>query len=609
MCGIAGSVRFPLPVQQIMQALVHRGPDEQNFWHDDTVQLINTRLAIQELSEAGSQPMHLDEWVIVFNGEIYNHIDLRKKFQLNCRSHSDTETVLHLFRQLGVDMLPELDGMFAFCIYNKKTATVWLARDRAGEKPLYYYQEQEKLFFASELNTMLASVKLEVDDQQVSNFLSVGYLIHEATPYKRVKQLPAGHYMEMQLSTGSYAVKAWWSMLSAYQRPTFTGSLQEAIDHTDVLLQQAVYRTVLSSDKEVGAFLSGGIDSGLICAYAAKRVSKLRTFTISFDGLYNEGPAAREVAKHLGTVHEEIIIGLEELESDIVKIFQNYGEPIVDDSIIPSYYVAREAKKNLSVVLTGDGGDELFGGYRRYVPFSKVDFLSNRLRTRLRPLHKALPFPRQKLHGYNYAYRLLGLLVQDWDEVYFAATIDLLHDYIAHFTIAPDFSNYTETIEPVVGQEWNGLHKVMYLDSVMLLQNILLKKMDIATMAHSLESRAPFLSKDLLDWAPAVPEGFKIKGTVTKYLLRQVAKKYLPAKITNSPKRGFEIPLQGWVDTRLKKVIFDYLSPESAYVKTIISKSFINSLLEKPSQFNPEKRAKALFALLSVEVWKSGLPR
>lgn len=607
MCGIAGSVRFPLPLEEIKTALKHRGPDEQNTWQDESVQLINTRLAIQELSPAGKQPMELDQLVMVFNGEIYNHFELRKKYNLTCQSHSDTETLLHLFRRLGINMLNELDGMFAFCLYDRSSATLWLARDRAGEKPLYYFREDEKFFFASELNAITPWVNTKVDDLKISNFLTVGYLVGDETPFQKVWQLPAGHMARLSIADHSLKVSSWWSVLTSYEQKPFAGSFKEAIEHTDVLLERSVKRRMVSSDLEVGAFLSGGIDSGLIAAYAARQVPRLRTFTVSFDGLYNEGPAAREVARHLGTVHEEIIIGLEDLENDIETIFRNYGEPIMDDSIIPSYYVAREAKKNLSVVLTGDGGDELFGGYRRHVAFNKVDFLSNRLKSWTAPFFKKMPFPRKKLHGYNYLYRLMGLFAREWDDVYFAATIDLLHDFSEEFLIRPDLKRYGAVIEPVVGKNWNGLHKIMYLDNVLLLQNILMKKMDIATMAHSLESRSPFLSNELLKWAPSVPESFKVKGASTKYLLRELSKKYLPARISSQPKRGFEIPLQEWVDTRLKNVISDYLSPKDAYVKTILSRDFVNQLLNNQNGFNPEKRAKALFALLSVEVWKSGM--
>lgn len=609
MCGIAGSVHFPLPLDAVMKSLSHRGPDEQRAWQDEQVQLINARLSIQELSEAGRQPMCLDELVIVFNGEIYNHFELRKKFDLTCHSHSDTETLLHLFRKLGIGMLRELDGMFAFCIYDTTTSKLWMARDRTGEKPFYYFHEGDAFVFASELNSLTPWVNAAVDDQKISNFISVGYLINDETSFKQVKQLSPGYFAEFTLSNSKLRIECWWSMYEAYSQAPFRGDFREALEHTDMLLEQSVRRRIHSSDKEVGTFLSGGIDSGLISAYASKQVNTLKTFTVSFDGLYNEGPIARRVAKHLGTVHEEIIIGMEELDSDIEKILRNYGEPITDDSIIPSYYVAREARKNLSVVLSGDGGDELFGGYRRYVPFSKIDFLSSKFKTQIKPLHNLLPFPRRKLHSYNYIYRFLGLLAKDWDEVYFAATIDLLHDYPSKFLIKPDYTAYANVIEPVVNKQWSGLRKVMYLDNTFLLQNILLKKMDIATMAHSLEARAPFLSYDMLEWAPTLPEGFKVNGIKTKFLLRELSKKYLPPEISNLPKRGFEIPLNDWVNTRLKKVIYDYLSPNSAYVKTLLSEAFVNDLLLKPGLFNPEKRAKALFALLSVEVWKKGLQK
>lgn len=609
MCGIAGSIRFPLHVEDVQKSLAHRGPNGKHAWQEGPVQLIHTRLAIQELSPLGLQPMLLDDLVIVFNGEIYNHYELRKKYNLDCHSNSDTETLLHLFRKLGMDMLRELDGMFAFCIFDRSSSTLWLARDRTGEKPLYYYRHADRLFFASDLNTIIPRIDAVVDDQQVSNFISIGYLTGEDTPYVSVKQLQAGHFAEIKVNDCSMKISTWWSIIEQYSQKPFAGSFDEALERTDDILDRAVKRRLTSSDIEVGAFLSGGIDSGLISAYAVKHVKRLKTFTISFDGLYNEGPMAREVARRLGTVHEEFIIGLEELENDVEMIFRNYGEPIVDDSIIPSYYVAREAKKNLSVILSGDGGDEMFGGYRRYVPARKIDLFSKGLRPILRPIHKLLPFPSNKLVAYNYAYRLLGMLSKDVNDVYFAATIDLLHDHACEFAIKPDHSNYFKIIEPIINKDWNGLHKIMCLDNVMLLQNILLKKIDIASMAHGLEGRTPFLGNEILEWAPTLPEAFKVKGGKTKYLLRELSKKYLPSEVSNHPKRGFEIPLKDWVDTRLKSVVNDYLATDKAYVKTILSKDFVNNLLSKHNEFDPEKRAKAIFALLSVEIWKTGLKK
>lgn len=607
MCGIAGSVRFPLPFEEVKSLLIHRGPDEQNLWSQAPVELINTRLAIQGLGEEGRQPMRLDQLVIVFNGEIYNHQELRQKYNLACLGHSDTETLLHLYRKLGKEMLKELDGMFAFCLYDMDRSLLWLARDRAGEKPLYYYHQGDAFVFASELKAMASLVKVTVDDQKISNFLAIGYLVDDQTPYRVVKQLQAGHCLEYNIDQNSLTNKKWWSTFDQYHAKRFKGSFEEALEETDRLLRQSVKRRITSSEREVGCFLSSGIDSGLISAYAVQSTTRLKTFTIAFDGLFDEGPIAHEVARHLGTDHREIRIGLDDLEQDIEKIFTNYGEPMVDDSIIPSYYVAKEAVRYVPVVLTGDGGDELFGGYRRYVPFSKIDFLSNRFRSLAGPIHRLLPFPRNKMHYYNYAYRFMGLLANDWDEVYFAATLDLLHDYNSQFLVKPDYTAYSGIIEPVIESGWNGLRKIMYLDNVMLLQQILLKKMDIATMAHSLESRTPFLSSELLHLAPSLPEAWKVKGGKTKYLLRKVAEKYLPPEVCVRPKMGFEIPLQKWVDTKLKTVIYDHLSPANAYVKTILSPNFVDELLDDKSAYNPEKRAKALFAILSVEVWRKGL--
>jgi asparagine synthase (glutamine-hydrolysing) len=606
MCGIAGSVHYPLSIGQVSALLAHRGPDEQQGWQDETVHLINTRLAIQGLGEDGRQPMHLQRYVIVFNGEIYNHRELREKYQLTCAGNSDTETILHLYRAIGKRMLAELDGMFAFCLYDREAGTLWMARDRCGEKPFYYYTHNDVLVFASELKALTALVKVNIDDQKISNFLAIGYLVGDQTPYREVRQLPAGHEAEYEIASGRLAVAPWCSRFDDFNQRPFEGAFQDGLEEADRLLNLSVKRRVRTSEREVGTFLSGGIDSGLMAAYAARHVTRLRTFTMAVDWLFDESPLAREVSNHLGTNHQEIHIGLNDLANDIETIFLNYGEPMVDDSIIPSYYVAREAARHVPVVLTGDGGDELFGGYRRYVPFSKIDFLSNRMRAVVAPLHRFMPFPRNKMHHYNYAYRFIGLLAKEWVEVYFAATLDLLHDFHEAFQVLPDYTAYSHLIEPVVDLKWAGLQKIMYLDNMTLLPEVLLKKMDIATMAHSLESRAPFLSAELLPFSAQLPVSWKIKGTKTKYLLRQLAQKHLPHHISQQPKRGFEIPLQQWVDNQLKTVIRDHLSPSTAYVKQIMTPAFVDHLLRDKNEFNPEKRAKALFALLSVEIWKRG---
>jgi asparagine synthase (glutamine-hydrolysing) len=604
MCGIAGSVGYELPVQVVMDRLRHRGPDEQQVWVHKNIQFVHARLAIQELSAAGRQPMHHQGSHIIYNGEIYNHQEIRQQYQLACQSHSDTETILQLYEKLGIDMLNALDGMFAMALYDEKRNKLFLIRDRAGEKPLYYSYQQSALMFASELQVLQTLLKPVVDDQRVANFLAVGYLPVHETPYQNVHELPPAHYLELDLGTMVLQVKSWWSISDAFKRK-HTQSFEETLHTVDQLLTTSVKRRLVSSDLEVGTFLSGGIDSGLVTAMAARVNPNLKTFTVSFDGAYNEAPLAAQTAKHLGTKHHEINIAMDHLEDDVETIFRNYGEPMMDDSIIPSYYVAREARKHLTVILNGDAGDELFGGYRRYVPFTKLDLFAGRGSSLYRGLLSALPVPGSKMSYYNYGYRLLRLLSTRGIGTYFSATNDLLQDYASSFMVAPDLSRYTM---PEVSASITPLQRIMHLDFTYLLPTTLLVKMDIATMASSLEGRSPFLSHELMEYVPALPDAMKVRSGKTKVLLRDLAKQYLPEAIIDEPKRGFEVPLMHWMDGRLRTLLLDYLSPSHAYVKTILKPDIVNSLLNNThATLKSEQRARILFALLSVECWKKGL--
>lgn len=603
MCGIAGSLNFPLPIKRVQELLAHRGPDEQTSWSDRGLQFIHARLAIQELSAAGRQPMHRGPLHIIFNGEIYNHFELREKHQLQCASHSDTETLLHLFEKMGVGMLNELDGMFALSIYDERSQKLWLCRDRAGEKPLYYSLNKDQLVFASELRVLSSILKPEVEVSHISTFLTVGYLPTTQTPYKNVLELPPGNYAEVDISTMEIKVKAWWSIERYYLQESGI-SRGQALFETDRLLNLSVKRRMLSSDLEVGTFLSGGIDSGLVTAMASKHTDKLKTFTVSFDGLYNEAPMAASVARHLGTQHHEIRIGLDNLENDLETIFANYGEPIMDDSIIPSFYVAREARKHLTVVLNGDAGDELFAGYRRYVPFTRFDLFSPRGTGMMKVLKSVLPSPSDKMNYYNYLYRLVNLFSTHGAETYFSATNDLLHERKDVFLTAPALKQLIEAITREAALKISPLKRMLLLDFVNILPAILLVKMDIATMAHSLEGRSPFLSKELLEFTPMLRDRLKVKGHKSKFILRELAGKYLPAAITTQPKRGFEVPLRSWVDTRFKNIIQDFVGAKSAFVNTIINPAFIRGLLENSDpSIHSEQRAKILFAMLSIECW------
>lgn len=604
MCGIAGSVNFSLPVEEVQRMLQHRGPDEQTYWIKDNIQFVHARLAIQDLSIAGRQPMHLGQYHIVYNGEIYNHLEVRNKLNLKCNSHSDTETLLQAFDRLGLSMLDELDGMFAMALYDDVKNKLYLIRDRAGEKPLYYSLKNRSLVFASELNVLRKLLKPEISLQKVSNFLAIGYLPQCETPYHDVMELPAGHVLELDLQNFKYQVKQWWSILPFYQNQ-FKGNLQEAQNCVDGMLNCSVQRRLHSSDLEVGAFLSGGIDSGLVTSIASRYSSQLKTFTVSFDGMFNESCLARLTANRLGTIHQEITISLDNLEMDIEKLFQNYGEPIMDDSIIPSYYVAKEARKHLTVILNGDAGDELFGGYRRYVPFAKLNLFKGRIAPLIKPIQNFLPVPKNKMSGYNYIYRLVSLLASQGKSVYWSATNDLLNKHFNYFKLLPTIDGYVE--DGILDNALSPLKKIMYLDFTNLLPTTLLVKMDIATMAFGLEGRSPFLSKELMEFVPSLPDQMKINRGSTKSLLRALGFKYLPQEILNQPKRGFEVPLNAWMNNQLRDLVNDRLNSVSTLTHQVLKPAFVKALLlNKGHNLYPDQRAKVLFACLSIECWAKG---
>jgi asparagine synthase (glutamine-hydrolysing) len=338
------------------------------------VVLHHHRLAILAIVD-GRQPMHHGPYSIIFNGEIYNHLEVREKLRLQANTHSDTETILLAYEKMGADCLREFDGMFAFAILDRNKQQLFIARDRAGKKPIYYYEDQKSFVFSSELNALQRQVHDQVDEKSLRQFMRLGYFYRAATPYLHTKELPAGSFASINLSNPIAEVKKWWDIQPFY-KTRINDSFDTALQKTDQFLHTAVKRRVESSDLEVGSFLSGGIDSGLVSAIAKSYNPSLKTFTVSFDGEYDEAPLAKLVAERYKTDHHEIRISYDHLRDDVEKILSNYGEPFMDSSAIPGYYVSREAKKYLTVILNGDGGVELFGGYRRFFPFARYDFLN-----------------------------------------------------------------------------------------------------------------------------------------------------------------------------------------------------------------------------------------
>ncbi len=605
MCGIAGSVNYSLDIPLLTKDLFHRGPDEQTTFRDDNLILHHHRLAILDIS-GGRQPMHYQHLTIIFNGQVYNHLDVRSKYHLKCTTNSDTETILQAYARVGPACLRDFDGMFVIAIYDRNKKELFIARDRAGKKPVYYFSDEKKLIFSSELNAIRHQVAdLEINEKNLQQFMRMGYFYKSATPYKNIWELPAGSYAVISLSNPNVQVHRWWDITEFYLRQS-ADDADTAFQKVDHFLQQAVKRRVESSDLEVGSFLSGGIDSGLVTAIAKNYNKTLKSFTVSFKGEYDEAPLAKLVADKYQTSHHEINISFDNLLNDVETILSNYGEPFFDSSAIPSYYVSREAKKYLTVILNGDGGDEIFGGYRRYVPFAKYDFFRPGLLVKniASAANAVLPVSHNKKSKYNYIYRLTDLARKSGLDTYLSATIDSFEGMERYLISDEDIlTQVKRDFEMISKANLTGLQKIMNLDFDNILTGNLLVKMDIATMAHSLEGRSPLLSKELLEYVPGLQDSLKIKGGQTKWLLRKLAEKYLPPELIHQPKRGFEIPLKKWIDGALKDLIASYILDRTAYCRNFVEGSFIDNLWERKIKAGDEKRAKMIWTLFALEVW------
>ncbi|MBI5857839.1 MAG: asparagine synthase (glutamine-hydrolyzing) [Sphingobacteriales bacterium] len=604
MCGIAGSVNFSLDIPRLTKDLFHRGPDQQTTFRENDVILHHHRLSILDIT-GGGQPKHFQNLTIIFNGEIYNHNDIRKKYGLICDSNSDTETILHAYAKLGASCLHDFDGMFAIVIYDRAKSELFLARDRAGKKPLYYYADGNSFVFASELNALRNQVDVAINEINIQQFIAAGYFFDSNTPYKNVFELPSGSYVTVSLKSLELKVSKWWDIRKFYSQKSAVG-FGEALQQTDHFLHHAIKRRIESSDLEVGSFLSGGIDSGLVTAIGREYNSSLQTFTISFEGEYDEAPLAKLVADRYHTKHHEIKISFNNLLNDVEKILSNYGEPFFDSSAIPSYYVSQAARKHLTVILNGDGGDELFGGYRRYVPFAKYDFFkkSGLVRNMAAIVHKILPVSHDKKGKYNYIYRLVDFASKKGVHTYFSSCLDIFEGY-EQFLVTDDscIEDIQKNFNEINNSSLSGLQKILTLDFEHILASNLLVKMDIATMAHSLEGRSPMLSKELLEYITSLPDSYKVRGGNTKYLLRKLAEKYLPAELINQPKRGFEIPLKKWIDGELKDLVASYLLSPDSYAKQFMKKGFIEKIWDRRIIAGDEKRAKMLWTLFALDVW------
>lgn len=603
MCGISGIINYKnYDLKKIENSLIHRGPDAQNIFCEDNVALIHTRLSIVDI-KFGNQPIHIAGRTIIYNGEVYNHSNLRymiKNFKFSTKS--DTETLLALYLNYGEKMFDLIDGMFAFAILDRKKNCIFLARDRAGKKPLYYAATNNSFIFASELNAIKAAGSVETDEEAIAAYIRCGFFPSPATPYKQVYELEPGHFMRVDIDSLNIVKKRYFFIDKIYSEQVGAKDipLDKAVERVDYMLDMSIKDRLISSDLEAGVFLSGGIDSSLIAAKASKYIPNLKTFTVSFEGAYDESHLAALTAKKYNTDHKLIKISVN-LEKDIEKILAYHGKPFMDSSAIPSYYLSQAAKKYLTVVLNGDGADEIFAGYRRHILF--MHNMLNKFK-KLIFLKKILPNSNEKKSYYNYLYRLIDAADKTKGlDLYLSLTIDSFQGFENRIRKSRLLTALDDKIKSVFSGGLSPLSQMLQLDFEILLPSLLLQKMDIASMANSLEVRSPFLSKYLIELAPKLPDEFKIKKFTTKYILRKIAKKYLPKKLIKQPKRGFEVPLKKWVDNDLKEIMLDALAP-GCYSENFVEKKFLQDLIQNKITVSAEKRAKMLWILFCLETWK-----
>lgn len=583
MCGLVGywsnTNRLSLSVAERMASQIKsRGPDDSGIWGDDASGLVlaHRRLSIVDLSSAGHQPMlsPCRRYVIVYNGEIYNHKELRANLERNgggfdWRGHSDTETLLAAIRHWGLQgALNRINGMFAFAVWDAEDKTLFLARDRLGEKPLYYGRIGDCFLFGSQLKALTAHPywRGDVDRNALALYMRHNYVPSPWSIYRGIYKLPPAHFLAIR--DGGCEVGepiCYWDMgLVAEQGSTADVRGPEALtDDLDSLLRDAVKRRMVA-DVPLGAFLSGGYDSTTVAALMqAQSEQPVKTFSIGFfDDSYNEAPHAKVVAQHLGTEHTELYVTPEEAIAVIPKLPAIYDEPFSDSSQIPTYLVSELARRHVTVSLSGDGGDELFCGYNRYVTgygaWNKFRRLPTPLRRLLASAIRHAPghaldaiqrrLPR-RLQVSNLADRLpkLAQVLEHQDGLSFyrslVSHINNPRDLVLGADVPGTILDYPERLPALPGLR----EKMMYLDMMTYLPDDILAKVDRASMAVSLEARVPLLDHRIVEFAWRVPMKYKCRSGHGKWLLRQVLYRYVPQELMDKPKKGFGVPIEHWL--------------------------------------------------------------
>jgi asparagine synthase (glutamine-hydrolysing) len=631
MCGINGflsikKIDFSAKdrLNEMNDKIIHRGPDDAGCYivensGGSTVAIGMRRLSVIDLS-TGNQPMFSsnNKISIVFNGEIYNYKQLREdllKKGYKFSTESDTEVVLRLYEVYGNDFLEMLNGMFGVCIYNAETGKLLLARDRLGEKPLHYTFYNGVFIFASELKSIIYNfdIKKSINKEALNLFLSLTFIPAPHTIYEGIYKLPAANYLEINTASLDYKIVSYWDSKplespSAIDYKTATKQLE------NLVVDAVVSRTI--ADVPLGVFLSGGIDSSVVAAVMAKNTNggKVKTFSIGFtDPAFDESKAAAIVAKHIGSDHTMVKIDANNLVNDIDKIISNYDEPFADSSALPTYHVSKMAKEHVTVALTGDGGDEAFGGYNRYkvndyyAKFKKLMPIASG-RKAIRQLVEVLPVSsenrKSKLYLAKKTFRNFGddPLENIANIISLGFQEDLLHKLLLpSWQVNELVKNRVEKLLPNIDAA-SDVNWMRYVDKNISLEGDMLVKVDRASMLVSLECRAPFLDHRLFEFTNTLPANFLINGSNKKRILKDAFKSWLPEELFSLPKSGFGVPVGKWLKQDLKSELVELLSIDKIRQQGIFNAEVVSEILNNHLN-NQEDNTFPLWTLFCFQKW------
>ena len=630
MCGISGFVDFnakngQTELQSMTDALLHRGPDASGYHLDQTsnysIGLGHRRLSIIDLSPAGNQPMQFSDgrYWIVFNGEIYNYAEIKEVLAglgHQFDTHSDTEVILHAYHQWGSGALKYFIGMFAFVIYDKLKENLFCCRDRAGVKPLFYYWKDDIFLFGSELKAFMANpyFQKEIEINAVGSFMQFGYIPAPHCIFKNTFKLLPAHYLLFDLKSKKMEAEKYWNVYDLYNREKLKISIGDAVSETEKVLEKAFnYRMV--ADVPVGVFLSGGYDSTCLVALLQKnRTKKLKTFTIGFeDEKLNEAKYAKEIAAVLGTEHQEYYCSEKDALNAIPDLPFYFDEPFADNSAIPTMLVSKMARKDVTVALSADAGDEIFGGYDRYEwmvkYYKKMHAIPQIARKGGAALLRSIPIEKwpkfQDNNIFLKKYQKLATILHDPapQNIYMGMTED--------FTAGERKNLFNVKVESIFSAHYNQelrkdqfdpLSYAMVKDYQTYMVDDILQKVDRATMSVSLEGREPFLDQNVIEWAASLPAEYKIYQGQRKYILQQIVHKYVPEKLMDRPKMGFIVPVKYWLNDVLKPLVDKYLGEAYLEKQNIFNIDFVSQIKRSYYVAKKENDYK-IWYLLMFQMW------